>query len=277
MHSRSLCILVTLVITLPLRAQNAPAPTPKFAFDAVSIRPADPNEQGRMAGFQPTMVRAIGMPLSVTLNMAFIKQGFPGRDLIQGMPAWANNDWYDITGKFDEPTAQALAKIKTSELQGYIQPLLQALLVERCKLVFHRVPTEVPGFAIVISKGGPKLTPAAEGEVRPDMSVRLIDGGRMVPLLPGQPPVLHFFHATIAELARQLAANVPIVDQTGLAGQFNFDLRRTDLDNSGLDTDADPYTRAHYWDIAPLGLELKPIKVPVEKIVIDSIQKPSPN
>jgi len=282
MHSRSLYLFATLatgiVLAAPLHAQTAPPPAKPLAFDTVSIRPADPNEQPRMFGVQPSMFRSMGMQTKITIDMAFLKQGYPARDIIQGAPAWVESDWYDIIGKFDEPTAQAFANMTITERQQNIKPLLQAMLADRFKLVYHTVPIEIPGFALVISKGGHKLTPIVEGEPAPDRAVPLPGGGKMVPFQRGQlPAVLHFFHATMADLVRQLGQGVPIIDQTGLAGQFNFDVPRTDQDNPSLDMNADAYTRAHFLDVTPLGLELKPIKVPVDKIVIDSIQKPTPN
>ena len=271
-------LLTSILLSLPLQAQTTPAAQTPLAFDTVSIHPADPKEQVRMWGIQPTMYRAMGVPVSVTFDMAFIPRGYPARDLYQGMPAWGSSDWFDIIGKFDEPTAQAFTKMTVLERQENIKPLLRAMLADRFKLVFHAVPVEIPGFALVVSKGGHKLTPIVEGEAAPTQAVQLPGGGKMVPFQRGQlPAVLHFFHATMGDLVRQLGQGVPILDQTGLTGQFNFDVPRTDQDNPGLDMDADAYTRAHFLDVTPLGLELKPIKVPADKIVIDSIEKPTPN
>jgi uncharacterized protein (TIGR03435 family) len=45
--------------------------------------------------------------------------------------------------------------------------MLQTMLADRCKLVVHRVPAEMPAFAIEIAKNGLKLIPAAPDEPRP--------------------------------------------------------------------------------------------------------------
>ncbi len=279
--SLRILLLATIASALPLRAQSVPPAEKPLAFDVISIKPSDPNTKLRRWGVQPTMFMAQGMPLSITIDMAFVPRGYPARDMLQGVPAWAatsSSNWYDIEGKFDENTTQAFTRMTVPERQENIKPLLQKLLVDRCKLVFHREPIEIQGFALVVSKGGAKLQPAVEGEAEPDRAVTLASGGKMVPFVRGQQPaVLQFFHATMGDLVRQLAMGVPIIDQTGISGQFNFGVPRTDQENSGIDMDADAFTRAHFLDLTPLGLELKPIKVPVDKIVIDSIEKPSTN
>jgi len=283
MHFRSLRVFATLitriVLALPLHAQTTPAPTQKLAFEAVSIRPSDPkNTPERMFGILPTEVRVKGMPLGVLVSMAFMRQGY-SRDMLTGAPAWTYDTWYDVDAKYDESTVQALTKVNYAERNELVKPLIQQLLADRCKLVYHRVPVQIDAFALVVSKGGPHLTPAVDGQPEPQQAVPTADGGKMVPFHRGElPAILHFFHATTADLARDISGTgVIVLDQTGITGHYNYDVPRTDQDNPGLDTDADIYTRAHFLDISALGLELKPIKVPADKIVIDSMEKPSPN
>jgi hypothetical protein len=85
-------------------------------------------------------------------------------------------------------------------------------------------------------------------------------------LAPGD-PVLHFYQTSMAALIVQLSLRVPIEDRTGLPGKYNFDLTRLGIEG----------VPASDWDLAPLGLKLIMTKIPSENIVIDHIERPSPN
>jgi bla regulator protein blaR1 len=73
----------------------------------------------------------------------------------------------------------------------------------------------------------------------------------------------------------------PVVDQTGLAGSYDFSLNWLP-DRSGnpsgttepLDTQGPSFEEA-FKD--QLGLKLKPIKAPIQILVIDHVEQPSPN
>jgi uncharacterized protein (TIGR03435 family) len=77
--------------------------------------------------------------------------------------------------------------------------------------------------------------------------------------------------------------NVPIIDKTGLTGKYNFQLefsRDPDaLLPPGLSlppaNDSEPMIFDALKD--QLGLKLVPIKLPLDEIVIDHIEKPSEN
>ena len=99
---------------------------------------------------------------------------------------------------------------------------------------------------------------------------------------PGSQPEIDYFHISTSSLAEQLSLmrNVLIVDQTGLKGTYNISL--LPLDESPVAGDESRQGDARLentipWDLGRLGLQLKPIKVKTETIVIDSIHHPSPN
>jgi uncharacterized protein (TIGR03435 family) len=67
----------------------------------------------------------------------------------------------------------------------------------------------------------------------------------------------------------------PVVNQTGLTGRYTFTLKWTPDSMTGLHDDAAPalYTALE----EQLGLKLEPAKGPVEVIVIDHVERPSPD
>jgi uncharacterized protein (TIGR03435 family) len=63
-----------------------------------------------------------------------------------------------------------------------------------------------------------------------------------------------------------LIGDVPVEDGTGLTGKFDFVVHRWLADDG-----------AYTWDVESLGLKLVPIKISIDKLVIDNIERPSPN
>src|ERR1035438_8670265 len=93
----------TVVTSAALFAQVNSAPTPltpemkSHAFDVVSIKPANPDEQGRQYGLAATGYSSKGMPIVVVLVPAFFPRNWGGK--IVGEPDWVAKDWFDIEAK----------------------------------------------------------------------------------------------------------------------------------------------------------------------------------
>jgi uncharacterized protein (TIGR03435 family) len=70
------------------------------------------------------------------------------------------------------------------------------------------------------------------------------------------------------------AVGAPVVDRTGIAGQYTIDLQfAQSLGGSPADGDLPDIITA----VQLLGLKLEPMKGPVEVFVIDRVQNPSEN
>ena len=74
-----------------------------------------------------------------------------------GLPDWGDSgkDVYDVAARFPEGRAPSLEIARR---------MLQTLLAERFQLKLHRETRELPVYALVAGKGGPKLKPAAAGQ-----------------------------------------------------------------------------------------------------------------
>jgi len=174
-------------------------------------------------------------------------------------PEWNNSQRYEMQAK-----AGRLAT------ENELRQMLQALLVERFQLATHRENRPMEVIAIVLPKGGHKMTPSkVEGETRSRIDQRgnVVEG------------------ATVAELASELSRemDVPVVDLTGLAGRwdFTFNIQRYLMDLRARMT---PETRPPSEDAAKLmviqeaiagetGLRAELRKSPVEVVVIDHAEK----
>lgn len=91
---------------------------------------------------------------------------------------------------------------------------------------------------------------------------------------------------TMAEFVATLqhvVVNRPVVDQTGIEGRFDFQLT---FAPDGGQFDGMPLPPSNENSAAPslfteiqeqMGLKLEPVKTPIEIMVIDHVEAPSPN
>ena len=248
---------------------------PDLAFDVVSIRPsADTALTSFEVSPKSDEYRAFGRSLGFTIEMAYFPIRMGSRDRIVGAPSWVWNDRYDFVGKVGEPDVpewQHFSQRGFMAPNPMLQVLLQKALADRCKLLVRRVPGQVDGFALVVAKHGPnrkRLVESKLGDAVPDEAVPIALDGRMVGIVSRDNPVLHFYQTSMAAFVLETSGpGAPIEDRTGLQGKYKFDLVR-------LGTDGVPSSD---WYLAPLGLKLIPAKIPTVKIVIDHIERPSPN
>ena len=196
-------------------------------FEVASVKPnngGDSSSSGRM-------VRDSGTLVNQRARLLIVNAYGLRPDRIVGGPSWLNTQRFDVS-------ARAPANTPDSQL-----PLmLQTLLVERFKLVLRHETRQESVDALVLARShgqlGPKLRPAGEclkdlpppGDGRfPELRTNqpIPCGGRTS--ANGERIVLQGGNRTIADLARMLRDNGArgreVIDRTGLAGNFDFDLR----------------------------------------------------
>jgi uncharacterized protein (TIGR03435 family) len=179
--------------------------------------------------------------------------------------------------------------------------MLQSLLAERFQLVVHRESKELPIYTLVMArsdgKPGPQLHASATDCAALMSAMRGRGGPPPAPPAPGErmPCSLRMFPgslsggaSTIAQLTNVLARFVSrtVVDQTGLAGAFDFDLQWTpDQMPQGREERPpgapplpaiDPNGPSIFTAVQEqLGLKLESTKGPVDVLVIDRIEHPT--
>ena len=176
---------------------------------------------------------------------------------ISGGPAWLRMDRFDIDAK--APGDNTLTRDQKREM-------LRALLEDRFHLVVHRETKEMPIYALVVAKGGPKLKESpADGQTRMSMGSK------------GQTIEMKFSKWNMERLASQIEGNEgrKVVDKTGLAGEYDFTLSYVDdrRANGGDQDGPSLFTAVQ----EQLGLRLEAQKGPVEMLVVDHADKPSQN
>jgi uncharacterized protein (TIGR03435 family) len=199
---------------------------------------------------------------------------------IVGMPAWleGNDDRYDVDAKVDD--ADLADWQNPAKQPAMLRSMLQALLEDRLKLVVHRSTREAPVYRLVVGKNGPKFKETNPGEPHP--GARPMPGGGTFSREQNDDWMrLHYFGISIAQLASfELGdAGRTIEDQTGLAGRYDFTIEmpvpQPGTQQGGI---AMPGLGPSAFSIAnQLGLKLEPAKGQVETVVIDHVERHSPN
>jgi len=182
------------------------------------------------------------------------------------VPKALDSERYDVVGKAEKPLTMASTETK---------PMVQALLAERFQLKIHRETREIPIYVMTVAKGGHKMKVRTEGDG--GLGTSLLFRGANV---PGR-------NATMAMLAgglQKLVLDRPVIDKTGLTGNYDFDLAwRPDGTQFGgrggtLPAASDPDRPDIFTALQEqLGLKLDAQKGPGEVIVVDSAEKPADN
>ena len=143
--------------------------------------------------------------------------------------------------------------------------MMQELLEERFRLKAHHEQKIVPGYALVIAKGGARL--------------QANKGAPFIGMQGGY--TFKFQNVSVADFARYLEAPVqgPVIDRTGIKGMYDFDLKY------GPHGPDDPVFEripenlyANLPDIFTVlqekyGLKLVPEKLGMDTLVIDHLDK----
>lgn len=230
------------------------------AFEVATIKPA----MGGIAGFvtySGGRMKCAFCNLDMLLIYAFDVQPYQ----IVGAPEWGHHaDGYSIEAI--PPDSSVLRKLNltspTHALTKEQREMLQSLLEERFQLRFHR--ESKIGAVYVLTTGSGELKLHAPKDKDSSPGVWMSSDG-----LVGQNASMPLLVSRLSGILQQ-----PVLDETGLSGSFDF--KSAFLGN-------DP--KAEYQDIAAsiltsvqeMGLKLKSAKGPVETIVIDHVQRPSPN
>ena len=211
------------------------------AFEVVSVKV---NKNGGADGFFPAPggLRVNNLTLSRMIEYAY---GLNHGSQLSGATGWMNSAPYDID-----------ARTKSASTFDDELVMLRAVLSDRFHLRFHRELRQLPMYAMVAAKNGPKLQPSKEGAPPGRMIVQPgIISGRVSP----------GYLASI--LAAQLRA--PVVNQTGISGNFDVTLKYA-RDDSTRDSDQPSIFIALQEQ---LGLKLEARKGPVDLLVVEHVEK----
>jgi uncharacterized protein (TIGR03435 family) len=267
-----------------------------LSFEAAAINPAQSSDDdtlcyGGLGTSSPGQYRCSNATLADIVRFAFSVRPFA---LSYVGPQTAA---FDIT-----------AKVPTGTTKEDCRVMLQKLLIERFKLVYHHEKRDVQGYELVVGRNGSKLkesppeTPhAADSAATPSSSPRgkltpdrdgfpvlpPARGQMLLSSLPSGAKRMIYSDVTLEPVISFLMflLDSPVTDLTGLKGRYDVTVTFMDPKyraDSSASTEGGPLPAANAVDEAPdiftaferqLGLKLERKKVAVDVVVIDHAEK----
>jgi uncharacterized protein (TIGR03435 family) len=222
----------------------------RLSFDVASVKPNQSQDGHTSVSVDGGSLRMSAVTLNLVISRAYdvtIPQ-------VSG-PDWLATEKYDITAKGAPGTPES-----------QLPAMLQSLLADRFGLAIHRETRDTAVYELVVAKNGPKLSQFEDSHGKGDS-------------MSSQAGHLTATGVTMERFAKFLATprsalDRPVVDKTGLAGVYSFEL------NWSPDRPRAEATRAELprADAPPpllialqeqLGLKLEARKAPLELLVID--------
>jgi uncharacterized protein (TIGR03435 family) len=242
-------------LSVPLLGQSQLQQKP-LAFEVASIKPSDALAPRGGFGMSPSgLFQVQGISLAELIQAAYT-QGRPyARFQMTGGPDWLDSARFDITGSStvrDATPAQTMAMVKT-------------LLIDRFKVVVRQETREGPIYLLTLAKKDGSLGPRMKKS-----SLTCPGPGCDYKIMPGRSLMARGL--TIDRLAFSMI-NFPgvgrlIVDRTGLTGGYDMDMEWSPGED-GLSI----FTALR----EQLGLKLESSRGPVPMLVIDHVERPTPD
>jgi uncharacterized protein (TIGR03435 family) len=237
--------MLTILLTVLLAATTGYAQTEAPEFEVASIKP---NHSG--SGNSGTTFTQGHIAIENRSLKSLIEEAYDVRDFSFSGPGWLDAERFDIMAKPPDGTPSNQYSL-----------MLQTLLTERFKVAVHRETKTMAGYALILTKTGPKLEPADD----PKSTSTTTGRGTMRATAVSM--------SSFADmLGRQM--NQPVQDSTGLTGIYKLKLEWTPDDSpSGAKTDLPSGPGIFTALQEQLGLKLRAQKIQIEMVVVDSAEK----
>jgi uncharacterized protein (TIGR03435 family) len=273
----NLVLIASIAVAPPLLQSQAALPPASVSttvptFDVISIKPNHSDFHGITLNYTPDGVHATNIPILFLIKEAFALND----DQMFGIPDWVHSEKFDIDAKVGGSDVPAIRTLTHDQRRA----MLLEILSDRFKLAYHRETRILPEYSLVIAKGGSKLQEFRPGN---DASGAPKHAGQM----KMQNGVITASGIPIEPLTRFLSDRVgrPVIDKTGLTGNYDFTRQWTDDHHDGPPPgpDAAPPASAESGPSIftaveeQLGLKLQSEKGPVQVVLIDHIVQPTQN
>ena len=250
--------LGVLICTVAVSAQQPGGPAEVASFEVASIKP---NTSGISNAIPASPSNGSYSASNVALK-SIIANAYDVRIFqIQGGPDWLTSERFDVIARGREGTPDRLRPA-----------MLRTLLAERFKLVTHFETREQQVYWLTLLRTdgrlGPQLRPSAPASAS-SSAFPMVSVGNGTARINGRVSMDTFAIMLMGSVFSQ-----HVINRTGLSGEFELDLRFTPDSSSA----AAPEFPSIFTAVQEqLGLKLQAERGPVPVLVIDSVQRPTPD
>lgn len=222
-------------------------------YDAASVRASEPGAPGRSWAGRGSVLTIQNYSLLEIILGAF--QLPPYR--VVGGPDWIASARFDIVARTPEGVPRDIAMLRT-------------LLAERFALKTHTETRQIPVYTLVLARDDRRLG----AQLRPSKTNCAVTRCT-ASVLSGKVQTNGY---SMAQLAQILTGNTDrmVLDRTGLEGVYDLELAWTP-DNGPADAITRDAPGLFTALVEQLGLKLEPAIGPVDVVVIDSVERPTPD
>jgi uncharacterized protein (TIGR03435 family) len=206
---------------------------------------------------------------------------------LRGAPDWVFSEGYSI---------EAITDASTTSLTMQ-RAMLWDLLERRFQVKVHTEIEQVPAFALGIAPGGLKIRPFQDGDCEKEKKSNFPNpkprcGFAWQSQLNGPNMRIEVSHAPFAAWTMALGLGAPVIDRTGTTDNFALILEYAPDENSPdfarnclrhmeksdrPSCFGRPTAPSIHTALSEIGLKIEPVKAPQEFVVVDRVERPSPN
>jgi uncharacterized protein (TIGR03435 family) len=251
------------------QVQGAPPAAPVFDVAAIHQHIPEPHEHNSIwsSPFDGHF-KASNVSLIMLIHWAF---EMPDTRILSA-PGWASTTRFNIDAEADSSIDAQMKGLSSDAGRQQKEKMVQALLADRFRLVMHKETRELPIYALVVTKGGPKF-----GTIKEQGTTVNTGNGRIEVQASN----------SVAAFAEELSDVVgrDVIDKTGIQGRYDLKLKWTPDDRaaplsnaSGGDASATDSGPSIFTALQEqLGLKLESQKGLVSVLVVDRAEMPSEN
>ena len=264
-----------LTIAAPFCCAQMQQPAADAKFEVVVIKPTPPGSTGNSLNFNQGKMVAHNIPLKDVIKFAY---ALKSDSQLLNAPDWVKTDRYEIDAQEDGAESAALMKMAFEGRFEAIRSMMRQMLVERFHLEAIPQSAEVSIYALVVAKGGAKVTPTPAPAAGEERKFRGWQGHG-----PGDVEA----RAATMELVAGVISRMPeadgrvVVDKTNMAGEYDWKLHWTPQSNAAADATSAPAAEAGPTLFTALqeqlGLKLESQKDTVPAVAINHIERPTEN
>lgn len=284
MRRSALLLVITAAVVAPAPRLNGQTTDRKAsAFEVASVKVGVPADGPY--GIRPVSAGGQFHAILTLHDLVQVAYGTPLALLpsqVVGGPAWAASERFEIVAK-----ANGLANAPSGG-RDELQAMLRTLMADRFRLLIRRESRELAIFNLVLDRADGSLGPRIHREdgqcvVMSAAVKKAADPSRWCGFRRFAPGAVSARGMTLDEFASGISTRADIQrvvrNRTGLAGKFDLDLEYApDAGVRGDPQSAPPFAIGLSTAMKEqLGLRLESAKGPVDVVVIDHVERPTPD